>query len=154
MNSTDDQTTIRSFPSYPDYRNPEPPMNSPQDIIAPVVDQAAEQIQQAQEKARSRIREHPLGIVFVAVGVGLAAGLVLKLLATPPPPPTARQRIQRTLDDIQSRLTDLAQPYYKRATEFAGTGAEAVKKGLDQVQDMHLERKLNGVLNRLKGLFS
>jgi len=36
----------------------------------------------------------------------------------------------------------------------AGTGADAVmKKGMEHVQDLHLERKLDGVVNRIKGLF-
>jgi hypothetical protein len=154
MNSTDDQTTIRSFPSYPDFRNPSPSMNpSPQDIITPAVEQATEQLQNVQHQARQQVREHPLAVVLVALGVGLAAGVAIRFLATPPPPPTTRQRIQRTLDDIQSRLSDLAQPAYDRASTLAGTGADALRKGLGQVQDMHLERKLDGIVNRIKGLF-
>src|SRR4051812_9432930 len=108
MNTTDDQTNVRTFPAYPDFRNPSPHMNpSPQDIIAPAVEQATDQIQNAQQQMRRQVREHPLGVVLVALGAGLAAGLAIRFLSTPPPPPTTRQRIQRTLDDIQSRLMDL-----------------------------------------------
>lgn len=126
---------------------------SPQDIIAPAVEQATEQFQNVQQQARRQVREHPLGVILVALGAGLAAGLAIRFLSTPPPPPTTRQRIQRTLEDIQSRLVDLAQPAYQRASEYAGYGADAAKKGLEQVQDLHLERKLDGVVNRIKGIF-
>ena len=154
MNSTDDQTTIRSFPSYPDFRNPSPSMNpSPQDVIAPVVEQATEQLQNVQQQARRQVREHPIAVVLMALGVGLAAGVAIRLLTTPPPPPTTRQRLQRTLDDIQSRLADLAQPAYDRASSLAGTGADALRKGFEHVQDLHLERKVDGIVNRIKGLF-
>lgn len=155
MNATDDQTTTRDFPSsYPDFSNPSSSMNpSPQDIISPAVEQAAQQLENAKAEARFQVREHPLGVVLVALGVGLAAGIAIRFLSTPPPPPTTRQRIQRTLEDIQSRLADLAQPAYERASALAGSGADAVRKGVEQVQDLHLERKLDGVVNRLKGLF-
>jgi ElaB/YqjD/DUF883 family membrane-anchored ribosome-binding protein len=154
MNSTDDQTTIRSFPSYPDFRNPNPPMNpSPQDVIAPAVEQATQQLQNVQDQARRQVREHPIAVVLVALGVGLAAGVAIRLLTTPPPPPTTRQRIQRTLEDIQSRLAELAQPAYDRASALAGTGADALKKGMGHVQDMHLDQKFDGFVNRLKGYF-
>jgi len=130
---------------------------SPQDIIQPAVDQAAEKFQQVQTQARQQVREHPLAVVLVALGAGLAAGLAIRFLAAPPPPPTTRQRIQRTLEDIQGRLMDLAQPAYKRASEFAGSGADMMKKGIDQVQDhvqdLHLEKKIDGILGRIKGLF-
>jgi ElaB/YqjD/DUF883 family membrane-anchored ribosome-binding protein len=158
MNSTDDQqTTSRSFPAYPDFRNPQPMNPSPQDVIQPAVDQATETLQNVQKQARQQVREHPLTVVLVALGAGLAAGLVLRALSTPPPPPTTRQRIQNALEDIQSRLMDLAQPAYKRASEFAGSGADMMKKGIDQVQDhvsdLHIEKKINGILGRIKGLF-
>ena len=130
---------------------------SPQDIIQPAVDQAAEKLQQVQNQARQQVREHPFAVVLVALGAGLAAGLVLRALTTAPPPPTTRQRIQNALEDIQGRLMDLAQPAYKRASDFAGSGADIMKKGLDQVQDhvadLHIEKKINGILGRIKGLF-
>ncbi len=130
---------------------------SPQEIIQPAVDQAAEKFQQVQTQARQQVREHPLAVVLVALGAGLAAGLAIRFLASPPPPPTTRQRVQRTLEDIQSRLMDLAQPAYRRASEFAGSGADMVKKSIDQVQDhvqdLHLEKKIDGILGRIKGLF-
>jgi len=155
MNSTDDQTTTRSFPSYPDFRNSPSSMNpSPQDIIAPAVDQAAEQLQNVQNEARKQVREHPIAVVLMALGVGIAAGMAIRFLTTPPPPPTTRQRIQRTLDDIQSRLADLAGPAYDRASALAGSGADALKKGMGHVQDMHLDQKFDGFVNRLKGFFA
>jgi hypothetical protein len=155
MNSPDDQTTTREFTGYPDFRNPSSTMNpSPQDVIAPAVEQATQKMEQAQKQVRSQIREHPIGVVLVALGVGVAAGLVIRMLATPPPPPTTRERILNSLEDIQSRLTDLAQPAYEKAAALAGTGADMLRKGMGQVQDMHLERKLDGIVNRLKGFFA
>lgn len=160
MNSTGDQTSSRSYPAFPDFRNPSSSsMNpSPKEVIAPVVEQASEQLENVQRQARQQIKEHPVGVILVALGAGLAAGLAIRMLTAPPPPPTTRQRIQRTLEDIQDRLMELAQPAYKRAGEFASTGADALRKGIGQVQDhvhdLHIERKLDGIMSRIKNMFS
>ncbi|MEZ0274553.1 MAG: hypothetical protein ACAH88_06585 [Roseimicrobium sp.] len=74
------------------------------------------------------LREHPVAAVLTIIGVGCAVGIVLKELLTPPPPP--KNRALRLLEDIQSRLADLTEPAYEKASHLAEDGLGVVKRGL------------------------
>jgi ElaB/YqjD/DUF883 family membrane-anchored ribosome-binding protein len=88
------------------------------------------------------LREHPVASILTIVGVGCAVGIVLKELLTPPPPP--KNRALRLLEDIQSRLADLTEPAYEKASHLAEDGMDAVKRGLSSLG----KTKLKGPLKR------
>jgi ElaB/YqjD/DUF883 family membrane-anchored ribosome-binding protein len=74
------------------------------------------------------IREHPVATILTLVGMGCAVGIVLKELLTPPPPP--KSKALRLLEDIQSRLADLTEPAYAKASHLAEDGVDALKRSL------------------------
>jgi hypothetical protein len=93
------------------------------------------------------IKQHPATAMLSAVAIGYAVGVLSRVLLTPPPPPPPKQRALRVLEDIQSRLADLVQPTYNKAHTYAEDGADAVRKSLQQFQDLPVGK-------RLKSLFS
>lgn len=91
--------------------------------LVPALDKPVSQIENC-------VRKHPGGTLLAAVGIGLAAIVIIRAL-TPPPPP--RNRALRLLEDIQHRLTDLTHPAYVRMADLAEDGAHALSKGFDSL---------------------
>ncbi|WP_395748912.1 hypothetical protein [Prosthecobacter sp.] len=85
------------------------------------------------------IRRHPVTAALTTLGFGCAVGIVARELLTPPPP---RHRALQILEDIQSRLSDIAEPAYDRASDLADDGISAVKRGLNAVSHTSLGHRL------------
>lgn len=84
------------------------------------------------------VRENPTRAIVIALGIGLAIGLVIRALQ--PPPPTTRAA--RLIEDLQDRLHGLSD----RAASMAGTG-------VDRVRDLGLDRSVRSLSQRFLGLF-
>lgn len=111
------------------------------------IQESAEKVcKQTTSNVENFVREQPGTAILAAIGIGCVVGLVTRaLLSSPPPPP--RHRAMRILEDIQSRLSDLVEPTYERASDLASEGSDAVRRGMDQLHDLHLG-------NRIKKFFS
>lgn len=77
------------------------------------------------------IRRHPIAAILTVVGVGCAVGVMTRELLTPAPAP--KNRALRLLEDIQSRLAELAEPARDRVSQLTEDGVNAVKHGYDSV---------------------
>ena len=84
------------------------------------------------------VRENPTRSIVMALGLGLAVGLVIRALQ-PPPPST---RTARLIEDLQDRLHVLSD----RATSLAGDG-------VDRVRDLGLDRSVRSLGQRVRNLF-
>jgi ElaB/YqjD/DUF883 family membrane-anchored ribosome-binding protein len=84
------------------------------------------------------VQQHPGATLLAAAGFGIIAMLTVRAL-TPPPP---RHRAAQLLEDIQQRLSELAD-----------SGAQSVSRGVDQLGDLHLDRKLGRLSHGIKNLF-
>jgi len=96
------------------------------------------------------VRENPMVAVLGALGVGLLLGVLVRSLAVPSQP---ENRALGLLEEIQDRLSDLADSGMSRVSSAAEGGADAVRKGVDRFGDLHLERSLSKLSRRLKSLF-
>lgn len=83
------------------------------------------------------VREHPTSTLLLVAGLGVAAVFLARALA-----PTPQNRALQVLEDIQDRLSDLAEE-----------GALAVRRGADSVSDLHLDRSLNKLSRGIKNFF-
>ena len=101
-------------------------------------------------KFRELACENPTRSILVAVGCGLALGLLVRTLR----PHTAESRMARLLDDVRERLHRIAEPIQRHAGNLVESGTDAVKGGVAHLQDLHLERGLWKLGKRIKGLFS
>lgn len=102
--------------------------------------QTTEYTKEVASEVENFVRQNPAIAIATAVGIGCAVGIIAKLLLSPPPPP--KNRAQRILEDIQHQLSDLVGPAYDRATHLAEDSAAALKKGVNNVQDLHLHNRL------------
>ena len=84
------------------------------------------------------VRENPTRSIVMALGLGLAVGLVIRALQ-PPPPAT---RAARLIEDLQDRLHGLSD----RAASMAGSG-------VDRVRDLNLDRSVRSLSQRFQNLF-
>ena len=84
------------------------------------------------------VQQHPGATLLAAAGFGIIAMLTVRAL-TPPPP---RHRAAQLLEDIQQRLS-----------EIADSGAQSVSRGVDQLGELHLDRKLGRLSHGIKNLF-
>jgi ElaB/YqjD/DUF883 family membrane-anchored ribosome-binding protein len=96
------------------------------------------------------VRRNPGTALLIAVGTGLALGLLVRALR---PEPTPRNRAVQLLKDIESKLRDITEPALQKATEFASDGATAVQEGL-QAGGVEMKRAFAGVRKRLSRLFA
>ena len=104
-----------------------------QAAIQPVLNACAKPVAQAEQC----MRQHPVGTLLVAAGLGIAAVLLARAF-TPPP----RSRALRLLEDIQHRLSSLGED-----------GAQAVGRGMSSLGDIHLDRSFDTITRKVKGLF-
>lgn len=95
------------------------------------------------------VRENPTYAILGALGIGVALGLLVRSLV----PAQPENRALSLLEDIQERLADLAEPAYRRVSSVAEEGADAVRKGVDRLGDLHLERSIGSIGRRLRNLF-
>ncbi|MEO6740641.1 MAG: hypothetical protein ABIP20_10330 [Chthoniobacteraceae bacterium] len=95
-------------------------MNDP--ITEPVPNAAAKCCQDVEQ----RIRQNPGTTLLIAIGTGLAIGLLVRALR---PERTPQYRVARMLEDIQQRMRDATAPALHKAGELASEGAEAVRDG-------------------------
>jgi hypothetical protein len=98
----------------------------------------------------THIKQHPVGTLILAAGLGFAAVLAVRALFPPTPP---QNRAVRTLEEILHRLKGIAQPAFHRAISLSEDGAHAVEKGVNGFADLHLDRKLNKAWRGFTGLF-
>ncbi len=103
-----------------------------------IVDPALSACTKSAAQAEKYIRQHPGGTLLVAAGLGILAVLLARAL-TPAPP---RNRAMLLLEDIQERLSSLAED-----------GAHAVGKGMDSLGDLHLDRSFDKLSRKVKSLF-
>ena len=103
--------------------------------------------QSPQTKFDALIRRHPIAAAFASIGVGCAVSVFAQtlLIASQPPPP--QKRALRALEDIQTRLNDLAHPALNRAGHLAEDGVHAMKSGIRSAVD-------SKVAGRLRHLFA
>lgn len=71
-----------------------------------------------------RVRRNPAATLLIAVGAGLAIGLLVRGLR----PTTPRHRMMHFFDDLHGRLNDAAAPVVRRAATIAGEGAEMLRE--------------------------
>lgn len=111
-------------------------MNTPTDIPADI------HIPSAMTKSATQLencaRQHPGSTILLAAGLGIAAILIARALT----PPTPRSRAVHLLEDIQQRLSSLAQQ-----------GTQAVGRGVDSIDDLHLDRSFGKLSSKFKNLF-
>ena len=92
------------------------------------------------------VRRNPGTALLIAVGAGLAIGLLVRGLR---PEPDARHRALRMFEDLECRLRDAAAPVLRRAGALASDGADALQDGLHSGDGL-----LRDARNRLRRLFS
>lgn len=111
-------------------------MNTPTEIPADI------HIPSAMTKSATQLencaRQHPGSTILLAAGLGIAAVLIARALT----PPTPRSRAVHLLEDIQQRLSSLAQQ-----------GTQAVGRGVDSLDDLHLDRSFGKLSSKFKNLF-
>ena len=89
----------------------------------------------------SLIRRHPVAAALTTLGFGCAVGIVARDLMMPHSTP--KDRALQLLEDIQSRLSEFAEPAYDRAGHLADDGVTAVKRGLHSVGSSKLASRLS-----------
>ena len=94
-------------------------------------------------------RENPTRTLLIAVGCGLAAGLLIRTLRPRPP----ENRAARLLTDIRNRLHGIAEPVHRQADHLVESGTSAVRSGVAQFQNLHIERGLQKLRRQFKNLF-
>ena len=94
-------------------------------------------------------RENPTRTLLVAIGLGLAVGVLVRALQPRP----SENGATRLLADIQERLHDIAGPVRRHADHVVESGASTVRNGVAQLHDLRLDRGLRQLGRRLKSLF-
>jgi hypothetical protein len=107
-------------------------MNPLPESLQPLADSITEGTEKSCAKLETCVRAHPTSTLILAAGLGMVAYLVLHKLAPPPP----RNAALRLLEDIQSRLSNLAD------------------EGVSAVADLHLDRRLAAPRRMLNKLFA
>src|SRR6266446_1260077 len=83
-------------------------------------------------------RENPTRNLLVALGCGFAVGVLVRTLRFRPPESPAA----RLFADIRSRLHDIAAPVQQQANQLVESGASAVRRGVEHLHDLHVERDI------------
>ena len=94
-------------------------------------------------------REHPTRALLIVIGCGLAAGLLVRTFH----PRAAESRTARLLADLQERLHGIAAPVQRHTQDLVESGTDAVKTGVAHFHDLHLDRGLRKLGQRLTSLF-
>lgn len=96
------------------------------------------------------VRRNPGTALLIAVGTGLAIGLLVRALR---PEPSPRDRVAQMLEDLEDRLRGAADPAIRKAGLFASEGANALQDGLHS-SEARLERLVRDTRRKLHRLFS
>ena len=115
-----------------------PIMNPPQSDISAAAKTTCNLCQSTSARLEKCVQLHPSATLLAAAGLGIISMLVLRAM-TPPPP---RHRAAQILEDIQQRLSELAEG-----------GAQSLGQGVDRISDLHIERKLGRLSHGIKNLF-
>ena len=91
------------------------------------------------------VRRNPGTAILVAVGAGLAIGLIVRALR---PEPTPQYRMARLLEDLEDRLRDVTGPVLRKASALATDGLEAAQQGGSRAESL-----LADATRRVRGLF-
>ncbi len=94
-------------------------------------------------------RENPTRSLLIAIGVGLAAGLLVRTLR----PHTPESRAARLLTDIRDRLQTIAAPVQRHAGHLFESGSNAVSNGVAHLKDLELGSGLQKLSRRFTKLF-
>ncbi len=86
--------------------------------------------------------------MLIAVGTGLAIGLLVRALR-----PEPKHRVAQMLEDIERRVREVTGPALRKAGALAGEGAEAVRDGL-QTGGVRLGRFFRDGTKKVRHLFS
>ena len=100
-------------------------------------------------KLQSLARENPMRSLLVAIGVGLAAGLLVRTFR----PRIPESRTARLLADVRSRLHDIAAPVRRQTEHLVESSTAAVKNGVAHLHDLHLGRGLQKLGERVRKFF-
>jgi len=100
-------------------------------------------------KLQKLARENPACTLLTAIGCGIAVGFLVRTLR----PHTPASRTVRLLADMRDRLHDIAVPVRRQTEHLVESSADAVKNGVAHLQNLHLERGLQKLGKRFKGLF-
>jgi hypothetical protein len=122
-------------------------MNESAPIETPVTNGATSQ---CCAEVDAYVRRNPATALLVAVGAGLAIGLIVRALQ---PEPSPRQRAFRLLEDLEDRLRDAVSPAVGKAGALAQGGVEALQHGV-QRGEARLERLLHNASKRFRKLLS
>lgn len=93
----------------------------------PITEPVTNAVEKCCADVGQRIRRNPGTAMLIAVGTGLAIGLLVRALR---PERTLQHRVARMLGDIERRVRDTAGPALHKAGVLASEGAEAVRDGL------------------------
>jgi len=107
---------------------------------------AAEYCAKAEHEARLQSGRHFL----LALGIGLAAGVIFHALR---PAPRPGQRFARALADVEKRLQGLGKPVLRRVNALAAEGVHAVADGVEN-GETRLEHFLRDAGRRLRSFRS
>ena len=94
------------------------------------------------------VRENPTGAIIAAVGVGIAVGLLVRVLQ---PKPEPRSHVKQLLEEIRDRLHELTDPALHRLGELAGEGSAALKKSAHSVDGVG--RRIRSLSDKVESLF-
>ena len=89
------------------------------------------------------VRRNPAASIAIAVGVGLAVGLLVRALR---PAPTARDRVSHILEELDWRLRSAAAPVIDKVSSVASEGLQQSEAGI--------ERLIRDGRRRIRSLFS
>ncbi len=127
MNNPDDHST--------DYSEFDPVSNAPADLGAEL-DQC--------------VRRNPGGSLLVALGLGLALGILVRGLR---PEPRPQHRLAELLEDLEERVRETSAPAFRQASKLASESAQVLGSGLHR-GEAQLERVLRQTARRLRGFWS
>ena len=89
------------------------------------------------------VRRNPTAAIAIAVGVGLAVGLLVRAMR---PEPTARDRVAHMLEELDWRLRSAAAPVLEKVGSVASEGIHQGEAGI--------ERLIRDGRRRIRSLFS
>jgi len=120
-------------------------MNEP-NLEQPIADATAECCAEMDEY----VRRNPGTAILLAVGAGLAIGLLVRAFR---PEPTPRSRVAQMLEDLEERLREHAEPVMRKASSLASDGASALQEGLHS-GEARIGRLFRDSLKRLRNFRS
>ena len=92
------------------------------------------------------VRRNPGTSILVALGAGLAIGLLVRALR---PEPTPQYRLARLLEDLEDRVRGTTGPLWHKANALASDGLDAAHSG-----EARVERFLGDTSRRVRRWFS